>query len=620
MRGSDRSFSRLPVARALLAGAAILASMTASKAFSQVPAGLDDTAMALPRVSPHSGGGVALPEPLPPSEAARIRRIFALQAKGDIPAAVRETAALDPAAPLAGAMQGHILADRYLGRFTRSSAEDLRAWLDRWSDLPDAPAIHALLRVRLPRGATPPPAPQAASLASTQPEYGRPIPVPEESGPADLNLPRNPALDRAVHLAAHTGADAVRRLLDRTRGLAPAYAAQLRGEAAQILFTLNRDDEAYALAAQGAGEGAAALAGLSGGLAAWRLDRPDRARAMFESAWHAETTTPALRAAAAFWAARSQRRTGNASGYLLWMKRAAAERTTFYGILARRIVGSAHGDGGGGGGSDGREVLAEADIEAVASWPAGMRAFALLQAGQPGRAEAELRRLWPAIQDTPGLGRAVMLVAARANLTDLAAQLADLVQAADGRPREATRFPIPHLRPRNGFIVDPALVYAVARTESNFDAGLVSPSGASGLMQIMPETASFIVRTAFGGNAPTALHDPAVNLDLGQRYLAWLAGQDVVDGDLLRLLASYNAGPGGLTRLMSSIRHNGDPLLFMEAIPVDETREYLPRVLAYTWIYASRLHLPAPSLNELAAGEWPRYHPLTTSKDVARLN
>jgi hypothetical protein len=47
----------------------------------------------------------------------------------------------------------------------------------------------------------------------------------------------------------------------------------------------------------------------------------------------------------------------------------------------------------------------------------------------------------------------------------------------------------------------------------------------------------------------------------------------------------------------------------------------VPRVLAYTWIYAARLHLPTPTLDELAAGGWPRYHGLETRQEPpARLH
>ncbi len=60
-------------------------------------------------------------------------------------------------------------------------------------------------------------------------------------------------------------------------------------------------------------------------------------------------------------------------------------------------------------------------------------------------------------------------------------------------------------------------------------------------------------------------------------------------GDLIRLLAAYNAGPGNLARWLPVTRHRDDPFLFIEAIPIEETRLHVQRVLAYSWIYASRL-------------------------------
>jgi soluble lytic murein transglycosylase-like protein len=188
-------------------------------------------------------------------------------------------------------------------------------------------------------------------------------------------------------------------------------------------------------------------------------------------------------------------------------------------------------------------------------------------------------------------------------------QYADMLAAADGRPRESLRFRVPRLRPTNGFRMDPAMVYGLARTESNFDPDLVSPAGASGLLQIMPDTASFIVGSSKPGRFRALLRDPALNLDLGQRYVAYLANQEAVNGDLIRLLAAYNAGPTNFAHWAAQIRDGGDPLLFIEAMPIDETRVYVPRVLTYTWIYASLMRLPSPSLDELAAGLWPRYHP-----------
>jgi soluble lytic murein transglycosylase-like protein len=80
-----------------------------------------------------------------------------------------------------------------------------------------------------------------------------------------------------------------------------------------------------------------------------------------------------------------------------------------------------------------------------------------------------------------------------------------------------------------------------------------------------------------------------------------------VAGDLIRLLAAYNAGPGNLSRWLPSAQHRQDPLLFIESIPVNETRAYVQRVLGFSWIYASRLGLPAVSLDALASGSFPRF-------------
>jgi soluble lytic murein transglycosylase-like protein len=582
----------------------------------------DDVAMAIPRIASSDGGGVTLPRPLPPSEAARIRRVFAAQDRGDIPAALRESARIDTGSSLGAAMLGHILADRYLGPFTRPDANQLRDWLDRWSDLPDAQSIHALLVVRMPPGETAPPLPPGVAQADDHPAP----PVPEDTEPDGIALRRDPALDRAVWDGVRSRGPAfVQRLLQRTTGLAPGYAAQLRGEAGQILFTLNRDADAYDLAGagvHGCGQGAArpcatsALAGYAAGLAAWRMARFDDARAMFQAAWRADVSTPALQAGAAFWAARAHLRAGDMAAAVPWLLRAAEHRSTFYGQLARRTLGMRRATRGGG--AEERETLGEADVDAVAATPQGFRALALLQVDQPERAASELRGLWTAAKSSRALARAVMLVADHAGLSDLAVQYADLLAAADGHPREAMRFPLPRLRPEHGFSVDPAMIYGLARAESNFDTGLVSSAGARGLLQIMPDTASFILGGVAADNLPSMLHDPAFNLDLGQRYVTYLAKQEPVSGDLIRLLAAYNAGPGNFARWAPQIRDNGDPLLFIEAIPVDETRAHVPRVLAYTWMYAARMHLPTDSLDDLAAGLWPRFRPFDAGRGAER--
>jgi hypothetical protein len=107
--------------------------------------------------------------------------------------------------------------------------------------------------------------------------------------------------------------------------------------------------------------------------------------------------------------------------------------------------------------------------------------------------------------------------------------------------------------------LNPDLVTAMIRQESAFDAGAISPRGARGLMQLMPDTALRF------GVAADDLHDPEKNLEAGVRYLSWLTRR--FDGDLDRVLAAFNAGEGTVDR------YQGVP-------PYRETREYVRRINA----------------------------------------
>jgi soluble lytic murein transglycosylase-like protein len=104
----------------------------------------------------------------------------------------------------------------------------------------------------------------------------------------------------------------------------------------------------------------------------------------------------------------------------------------------------------------------------------------------------------------------------------------------------------------------PPLLKAVMAVESNFDPAAVSEKGATGLMQLMPDTA----RDMYVAD----LYDPAQNIEGGARYLRYL--QDRFDGDLERMLAAYNAGPEAVRRSRGAVPN------------IPETRAYVRKVLA----------------------------------------
>ncbi|MBS7779231.1 lytic transglycosylase domain-containing protein [Acidovorax sp. CCYZU-2555] len=126
----------------------------------------------------------------------------------------------------------------------------------------------------------------------------------------------------------------------------------------------------------------------------------------------------------------------------------------------------------------------------------------------------------------------------------------------------------PHLKraaERSG--VDYALLKAVIATESGFDVHAVSAKGALGLMQLMPATAERFGVTAVGTRTlAQQLHDPAVNVPAGARYLRHLL--DLFDGRLDLALAAYNAGEGAVRRAGQQIP------------PFKETQNYVKTVLA----------------------------------------
>ena len=137
--------------------------------------------------------------------------------------------------------------------------------------------------------------------------------------------------------------------------------------------------------------------------------------------------------------------------------------------------------------------------------------------------------------------------------------------------------------------LDPALVAAVIRQESNFTANATSPVGARGLMQIMPDIGRGLARSHnLGPWDPAMLDQPDVNLSLGVAHLSTFLEQE--HGILVRGLAAYNAGPSRVT-LWSARRGTNDPEVFVERIPFAETRDYVRAIMRGRDLYAALYHL-----------------------------
>lgn len=131
--------------------------------------------------------------------------------------------------------------------------------------------------------------------------------------------------------------------------------------------------------------------------------------------------------------------------------------------------------------------------------------------------------------------------------------------------------------------LDPALIFAVIRTESNFDPDAESHAGARGLMQIMPNTFSWLQskRGETGSFTEDDLFVPDINVRYGSYYLSWLYQRY---GVLETALAAYNAGPGKVDGWLADEEISADGKT-LKNIPIGETRRYVESVTKYYKIY-----------------------------------
>ena len=182
------------------------------------------------------------------------------------------------------------------------------------------------------------------------------------------------------------------------------------------------------------------------------------------------------------------------------------------------------------------------------------------------------------------------------------------------------RFPMPHkkqvLARTQDIGLDPAYVYGLIRQESRFITDARSGVGASGLMQVMPATASWTARkigmTDFKAHQIT---ERDTNIAIGTGYLKLVL--DDFAGSMPMAAAAYNAGPG---RPRVWRGQSGAPTMeaaaWAENIPFTETRDYVKKVLANTTIYAAMISGRTQSLKARLGLIGPRDGAAAESRDL----
>ena len=548
-----------------------------------------------------------LPKVLDRHDEQLYREIFALQEGGNWKAADERIARLEDRL-----LMGHVLFQRYMHPTAyRSKYKELKAWMADYADLPEARRVYRLAMKRRPAGAANPQRPVTVKVTLIGEAGIEPYRTTKKLSKAQRRqartlmrqVRRNVLRTRFTVTEQLLASPEARRLLDSVE-LDQAFA-----EVAAGWYYYGKPEKAYRLAASAAERSGreVPLALWIAGLSAWRIGDLGAAVGHFEQLAQSHRATGWNRSGGAYWAARAHLRLQHPAEVSNWLLIAADFPRTFYGLLAQRALGMDIGS------PRPRRSLDQADADRLMADPAARRALALLQVGERSRAESELARLDGDGDQT--LAAALSALNDAAGFPAYAMRLArSLVPDAgrwSGLALDSGLYPIPPWQPDQGFQVDRALIYAVMRQESAFHANAQSRDGARGLMQLLPSTANYVERSRrFRGQSRNQLFDPAINMDVGQRYIDYLLNHGGVDGDLLRLATAYNAGPGNLAKWRRQLSEIEDPLLFIESLPSRETRDFVESVVANLWIYRARLGQPLPSLDAVAAGDWPAYTPL----------
>jgi soluble lytic murein transglycosylase-like protein len=545
-----------------------------------------------PHIAPEAKKGLEV-RVLSPRDASLYRTAFNAQEKADWALADKALAKIDNKG-----LVGHVLADRYLRKgITVQEAKD---WFASYSEMPEANALYISTKHLDGFSSAAISPPQSASEwqgtnAFVSPTGFRSTNDNEHPVKGPLKSQINTALRRGNPSKAN---EILESALNQG-AVSITAAGDLSSRIAATFFYSGDIDNARKAAHIGA-ESGAPLGLWIEGLATWKQRDFKASANSFAQLAGSSDPSSWNQSAAAYWAYRAHSRLGDKPEAYRWLAVAAQSPHSFYGAMASGLMGRQTER------SWKMPELEEKSVAALLAEPAGWRALALAQVGRNDLAESELRHLLST--NSGDIQTAALALAEKTHMPSLVLQLSGATARNHGKPFDAALYPVPPWKPSRGFTVERALIYAIMRRESQFDPEAVSSRGACGLMQIMPKTARLVdeTRGEDSGNCADRLLDPATNVDMGQKYVHVLAEKPFIGNNLLFMLVAYNGGPGNLVRRLNGYDPS-DPLLFIESLPVRETRDYVEQVLLHYWMYKERLSQPETAVMQLAHGEWPEF-------------
>lgn len=321
---------------------------------------------------------------------------------------------------------------------------------------------------------------------------------------------------------------------------------------------------------------------LSGWIALRNLDEPRKALVHFQNL-EAAAKSPITHARADYWKALALKALDEDAKANAALADAAAEPTAFYGRLALEMLKDAPPTASRT--PKPSPAAASEDIESLVQASA-----ALMRIGDNRRANVFANAAIDGCQST-ACATALSARLSRQGNNYGAVRSAKKAQTL-GVSRPDQLYPLidlPAACTKAG--VPPALVLAIIRQESEFDPSAVSSANARGLLQLLPSTAKDVARRyALPYRGADDLHAPETNLAIGCYHVKDLL--DALGGSWVLTIAGYNAGKA---RVLAWTTAHGDPrdakvdvIDWIEAIPFDETRNYVMRVLENHLAYKTR--------------------------------
>lgn len=504
-------------------------------------------------------------------------------------------------------LMGHLIAERLMHPRTKAPYKDLKKWLSRYSDHFMAPTLYKLAKKRQPRSD----------------RYGPKKPPMVTASVAKYSDPDKQAVKAEVKKTRKRQA-LLRKLKYYRKNqyysksiiqLSKSENKKLLGEDtwAQVTMRLARAimnygdykrPERLARMVVNHTEFRRSEALWVAGFSSYKTKNFKNAAGYFRRLAYGVPKNSKYFSKAAFWAGKSYDRLAKTSMSRVFYGLASQDADSFYGQVAMQKLNRKPQFAWG------VPNIRSKDKKFLFKDPLVRRVVALSQIGEHGLAQKELKLIHsrvPYDMDQSLLALSYQLGLPNIQMS-LARNLKDQSMVYYGG-----LYPEPKAwKPRGGYEMDKALLHAVMRQESAFKPDVKSRAGARGLMQLMPNTAKFIRRKQ---NRPVysrhALFKPNVNMSLGQDYLKYL--MEKKDGNVIHVLASYNAGPGNVGKWVDKNIGENDPIMFIESIPFSETRKYVKFVMSNWWMYQHRYGTKDNALGMLASNAWPVFDEYATT-------